>query len=357
LLAQQCAGRHSTCFNQRLCSQEGKIMTRYADVNPMNPNAFEIHRTTVRDGIELAYVREGKGGTPLLLLHGWPATKRIFYRNIGPLADAGFDVIAPDASGWGDSPLPAGRYADPIGSAHDFKALMEHLGHQRWVLGGFDFGSLTAMHMVNRFPEQIIRQVLWNAVVPFIPEEYERAGIGGDMIQENEAISDHVKDHGDDPDTFAQRYDSPQKRCEYVMGFYQQRVWKVGHGVRRLAAPGSFDDEAAGFHAQPFTDAGKFRASLNYYAALTHPERCFEPPLLHQKVGTETMFLYGVADEIIGPILTRRAEVAYTNLVGPFHVQRGGHFLSWERPTVVNSAIACFCRDLLTFSDYDAHRN
>lgn len=322
-------------------------MTQFEDVKPMSANAFEIHRATVRDGIELAYVREGKGGFPLLLLHGWPATKRIFYRNIGPLAAAGFDVIAPDASGWGDSPVPAGRYADPISSAHDFRALMEHLNHKRWALAAFDFGSLTALHMVNRFPAQIVRQVLWNAVVPFLPEEYERAGVGGDMIRENELVSDHVKDHGDDPDSFAQRYDSPEKRREYVMGFYQQRVWKIGHAPRRLTAPGSFDDETAAFHAEPFAESAKFRASLNYYAALRQPKRCLELPLIHQKVRTETMFLYGVADEIIGPILTRRAEVAYTNLVGPFHVQGGGHFLSWERPAVINGAIACFCRDLL----------
>lgn len=322
-------------------------LLRYANVNSLDANAFKIHTATVRGGVELAYVREGEGGIPVLLLHGWPATKRIFYRNIGPLADAGFEVIAPDASGWGDSPVPLDRYADPISSALDFKVLMEQLGHERWVLVGFDFGSMTAMHMGNRFTDQIIRQVLWNAVVPILPEDYARGGVGGDMIQENEVLSDHVKDHGTDPDTFAARYDTAEKRCEYVKGFYQERVWKAGHPPRRLAALGSFDDKAATFHARAFSDKARFRASLNYYVAITHPERCFEPPMLRQKVGIETMFLYGSADQIIGPVLTRRAEIAYTNLVGPFHVDGGGHFLSWERAAVVNSAITCFCRDLL----------
>ena len=40
---------------------------------------------------------------PLLLVHGYPETKRIWWRNIAPLAAAGFEVIAPDLRGYGDS--------------------------------------------------------------------------------------------------------------------------------------------------------------------------------------------------------------------------------------------------------------
>ncbi len=30
------------------------------------------------------------------MIHGWPETKRIWWRNVGPLAAAGFDLIASD---------------------------------------------------------------------------------------------------------------------------------------------------------------------------------------------------------------------------------------------------------------------
>lgn len=312
----------------------------------MRSDAFKVKKATLQDGVSIAYVREGNGGVPLLLLHGWPSTKRIFYRNIGPLSEAGFDVVAPDASGWGDSPVHT-RLADAIGSAHTFTALMHQLGHERWVLGAFDFGSMTAMHMVNRFGHHIIRQILWNALVPSLPELYERAGIGGDLLQENISLSTHVTDHGTDPDSFAARFDSPDKRRKYVMGFYQGRVWKQGGTVLNLATPGNFDDEAAAFHAQPFEDAIAFRASLNYYAALFHPELLYEPPVLSRQIHTQTMFLYGLSDQIIGQVVTRRAELAYPNLVGPFLVEGGGHFLCWERPAVFNGAVCCFCRDLI----------
>ena len=60
----------------------------------------------------LAYVREGVGGAPLLLVHGWPETKRIWWRNVEPLVAAGFEVIVPDLRGFGDSDLAPDGYYD-----------------------------------------------------------------------------------------------------------------------------------------------------------------------------------------------------------------------------------------------------
>ena len=63
--------------------------------------------------MDIAYVRAGEDGFPLLLLHGWPETKRIWWRNIAPLAEAGFDVIAPDLRGFGDSGVAPDGFNDP----------------------------------------------------------------------------------------------------------------------------------------------------------------------------------------------------------------------------------------------------
>ena len=69
-------------------------------MDELDPLAFEVRRADVR-GVDLAYLREGEGGSPLILLHGWPETMRIWWRNIRPLADAGFEVIVPDLRGFG----------------------------------------------------------------------------------------------------------------------------------------------------------------------------------------------------------------------------------------------------------------
>ena len=80
---------------------------RLRPAQPPTPSAdaFEIRRDVVRDGLSLAYVREGIGGYPLLLVHGYPETKRIWWRNIEPLVAAGYEVIVPDLRGFGDSDL------------------------------------------------------------------------------------------------------------------------------------------------------------------------------------------------------------------------------------------------------------
>ncbi len=55
-----------------------------------DPRRFETHTAEVRNGVTIAYVHEGVGGLPMLLLHGYPESKRIWWRNIGALAEAGF---------------------------------------------------------------------------------------------------------------------------------------------------------------------------------------------------------------------------------------------------------------------------
>ena len=127
-------------------------------MSELDPGAFAVARATVRDGLELAYIREGAGGAPLLLLHGWPETRRIWWRNIAPLAAAGFEVIVPDLRGFGDSGLaPDDRY-DTVASALDLHALVTGvLGHERIAAAGGDFGGVIIEDMGLRFAGLIER--------------------------------------------------------------------------------------------------------------------------------------------------------------------------------------------------------
>src|SRR3954449_10194163 len=95
-------------------------------------------RADVRPGVELAFWRAGAGGFPLLLVHGWPETRRIWARNVEPLASKGFDVIAPDLRGFGDSPLADDGFYDLAAHAHDLRALLDGLGLERCSAVGGD---------------------------------------------------------------------------------------------------------------------------------------------------------------------------------------------------------------------------
>src|ERR1035437_7480024 len=89
-----------------------------------DPDAFHTRRVEVRNGVNLSFVHEHAGGAPILLVHGYPETKRIWWRNIGPLAAAGFEVIAPDLRGFGDSDLAADGFYDVSAYSMDLHALV-----------------------------------------------------------------------------------------------------------------------------------------------------------------------------------------------------------------------------------------
>src|SRR4051795_7635562 len=145
---------------------------------PLAADTFPIERAPVADALELAVIRRGEGGYPLLLLHGWPETKRVWWRNIEPLADAGFEVIAPDLRGYGDSGVAPDGFYDPATFGRDIHALMtEVLGHELCAAVGGDVGGVVIQDLGLRFPGFLVRQWLFNTVPPVLPDAYAAAGI------------------------------------------------------------------------------------------------------------------------------------------------------------------------------------
>src|ERR671911_154662 len=100
----------------------------------IDPDRFPIDYATPR-GFRQAFVRvtpaDGSVGVPLLCVHGWPESKRIFWKVIEPLAAAGFEVIVPDLRGFGDSEVGPDGLHDTVASSLDLLALLDHLGHER----------------------------------------------------------------------------------------------------------------------------------------------------------------------------------------------------------------------------------
>jgi pimeloyl-ACP methyl ester carboxylesterase len=81
----------------------------------------------------------------LLLIHGFPETKRIWWRNIEPLASAGFEVIAVDLRGFGESDAAADGFADVAAFSADLHALVHDvLGHDTCVAAAGDLGATWA---------------------------------------------------------------------------------------------------------------------------------------------------------------------------------------------------------------------
>jgi pimeloyl-ACP methyl ester carboxylesterase len=287
---------------------------------------------------ELARDQQGKGGVPLLLVHGWPETRRIWERNVDPLAKAGFEVIAPDLPGFGDSPLAEDGHYDTAAMARELEALVRDLGHEQIVGCGGDYGGVILYDLSLRFPGLVDRLVLFNTVPPVLPEAYAEAGIPAEIPRETRMAADYFLRQGRDADGLAAELDTPERRRGYIAQFYGPRFW---------AAPGSFGPEDVDRMTEPFADGERFRASIALYEHALGTRPSSERPRFLEPNPTPTVVLYGPEDHVIPRDFPRRMEVALPEIVGPFVVPGAGHFLQWERAELLNRTIRAFCLDLL----------
>ena len=294
-----------------------------------------VHATTTVRGFSQAYTHEGAGGVPLLLVHGWPETRRIWSRNVSPLAEAGFDVIAPDLRGFGDSDVGPDGYHDVPSHSHDLHALVhDHLGHERVVVVGGDLGGPVIQDLSLRFPGFVDRMVIYNAPLP-----YDKEAMAGIRSRPPMEAADYFIRQGTDPDALAAELDTEDKRRRYIATFYTSRFW---------AHPGHFSPADVEVMTEPFASAEKLRASFGAYESVFNPDAVSESPLMTCPNPTHALILFGPSDHVIYPEFDRMAAVVFPDHVGPFLVRDAGHFLQWEAPTVFNTAVRAFCRDLLT---------
>jgi pimeloyl-ACP methyl ester carboxylesterase len=307
-------------------------------MDDLNPTAFEIHTAEVRDGVELAYVREGAGGYPLLLVHGWPETMRIWWRNIAPLAAAGFEVIVPDLRGFGASGLAPDGFYDLAAHSRDLHALVGGvLGHSSCSTCGGDLGGGVIQDLALRFEGFVDRQVIFNSILPLIADDYAAAGIDAGPGPVTVAAADYFVRQGRDADALAAELDTREKRLRYVSEFYGHRFW---------ATPGAFTRDDIAFMAEPFADPERLRAGWGNYESAQGAREMSETPRFFERNPVAALVLYGPDDHVIWADFPERCEVVFEDLVGPFVVPRAGHFLQWERSELLNATVIAFLRDL-----------
>lgn len=305
----------------------------------LDPDRFVVHTFEGR-GFRQAYVRENPGGVPLLCVHGWPETKRIWWKVIEPLASAGFEVIVPDLRGFGDSDTGPDGYHDVPAHSRDLHALLtEGLDHDRVVVCGGDLGGPVIQDLALRFPELVERMVLFNAPLPY--DEERMAGMDTRPLV---GAADYFLRQGTDPDGLAAELATPEQRRSYIATFYTSRFWAHPGAFCEGMLPGG---PAVDFHTAPFADAAKLRASFGGYESAFAESARSEPPLLARNEDIETLILFGPSDHVLYPDFDRMAAVCFPDHVGPFVVRDCGHFVPWEAPHALVSATRAFCRDLL----------
>jgi haloalkane dehalogenase len=129
---------------------------------------FAPHYQELRNGLRLHYLDEGpRDGRPILLLHGEPTWCYLYRHMIGPLAQAGYRVLAPDLIGFGKSDKPLARsdysYAGQVAWIREWIEVLELSGI---TLGCQDWGSLIGLRLAAELPERFAAIALSNGGLP-----------------------------------------------------------------------------------------------------------------------------------------------------------------------------------------------
>lgn len=109
-------------------------------------------------------------GQPVILIHGWPLSHKMWEYQIQAIVDAGFRCIAYDRRGFGDSDQPWHHY-DYNSLALDLHALIEQLDLYDCVLVGFSMGGGEIVRYLSMFgPERVDKVVLISSIIPMVKQ-------------------------------------------------------------------------------------------------------------------------------------------------------------------------------------------
>jgi pimeloyl-ACP methyl ester carboxylesterase len=311
----------------------------------IDPTRFPVQHFDGR-GFRQAFVRLGEGGVPLLLVHGWPESKRIWWRVIEPLAAAGFDVVVPDLRGFGDSDVGPDGYHDVPAHVADLRALLvDGLALDGVVLCGGDLGGPVVQMLALDHPAIVDRLVLFNSPLP-----YDKERMAGMATRPPAEAADYFVRQGLDADGLSADLATPEQRRRYIATFYTSRFW---------AHPGAFMGDApmvfgpfggtpeVDFHTEPFADATKLRASFGGYESVFDPSRQSAPAHLARNDSVRALLLFGPDDHVIYPAFDEMAAVVFPDHDGPHRLERCGHFVPWEAPDALVGHVRRFCADRL----------
>jgi len=119
-------------------------------------NQINYHTVKVHD-LNVFYRESGPAGAPVvLLLHGFPTSSHM-YRNLIPLLDKEYHVIAPDLIGFGFSDAPHyQQFAYTFDNLTRYvQGLIDLLGLKKFAVQVFDYGAPVGFRLAMANPEKV----------------------------------------------------------------------------------------------------------------------------------------------------------------------------------------------------------
>jgi soluble epoxide hydrolase/lipid-phosphate phosphatase len=203
-------------------------------------NEWPAQTRATADGPDgpISYLANGPEDGPLMvLLHGWPSVGATWQPQLNAFSSRGYRVIAPDLRGFGSSHVPT----DPSAYAQrhmvaDMLALLRHLGHDKAIWVGHDFGAATVWALAAHHPEACVAVV--TLCVPYRTLERGKAELLQYVNRDIYPIAEYP-DAQFDYITYYQNNTADivaaieRQRSEYIRVFY----WRGTPGAMGVPAP------------------------------------------------------------------------------------------------------------------------
>jgi pimeloyl-ACP methyl ester carboxylesterase len=290
----------------------------------MNPPDRPFETLSIAaNGLRFHALTAGPADGPLLvLLHGFPEASHGWRRQIGPLADAGFRVVAPDQRGVGLSSKPEGaaNYRVHLLAA-DIVAIVRALGRDRAQVVGHDWGGAVAWYLAMRHADVFERAVILDAPHPA-------------------AFIERLRRH------------PSQMLRSWYMAFFQLpwlpeaalRAGRFDRLARALVAtsrPGTFTPADLDVYRAAWAQPGALTGMLNWYRALRLGGGGSGAPRGDGRVKVPVRVLWGDRDQVLEPALAD-ASLAWCDAGEVFHFPEATHWLQHEEAQAVNARLLEF---------------
>jgi len=271
-----------------------------------------ISRTTAVDGTRLHYLTAGHGA-PLILLHGYTQTSRM-WRGILPRLARTFTVIAPDLPGIGDSDIPA-RGLDMKQAAVRIHALASSLGVEKARVVGHDIGLMVAYAYAAQFPAEVEKLVVMDAFLP---------GVDGWEAVYNSPSIWHFRFNGPTPEALVRG-----RERMYFEHFWNDFAADKAHSIPEA------DRQA---YTMAYARPGRMRAGWGYFVSFSQAAKDFAD-LSRNKLPMPVLVIGG--DRSLGEVLVRQMKLVASD-VKAVVLKDTGHWVLEERPHETTEALMTF---------------
>lgn len=264
------------------------------------------------DGAKLHYMTAGRG-TPLILLHGYAETSRM-WTPIIPLLAERFMVIAPDLPGIGDSAIPADGL-DMKSASIRIHNLARSLGVQKAEVVGHDIGLMVAYAYAAQFPAEVTKLVLMDAFLPGVS--------GWETIYNNPNIW-HFRFNGPTPEALVRGREST----------YFAYFWNDLAADKTRSLPEADRQAYVAAYSRP----GRMHAGWAYFVSFQQAVKDFEK-LSQTKLTMPVLTIGG--DKSLGEALGQQAKLVASD-VTVVVLKDAGHWVLEEQPKQTTDALTKF---------------